>query len=136
MQSLNREQSLWVAWGSLCVGSSVLFAAYGKHGLANSELQMRWGTAVDYFRFMGLGLVLMVAVRVLSHGMSGRMWAERMLVVGTLLFSVTIGAESISPESVLLNRIGWVAPFGGILMTLSWFTFVFEFILNQKPSPA
>lgn len=104
--------------------------------MASVELQTRWGIAVEYFRFMGLGLVVMVVVRTLSAGMTDRMWAERLLVLGTLLFTGTVGAESIAPDSAFLSRVGWVAPLGGILMTLGWFTFVFEFIRNQRPSPS
>ena len=136
MQLLNREQCLWVAWGLLCIGASVLLAAYGRHGMETAELQARWGIAVEYFRFMGLGLVVMVLVRALCSGMTDRMWSERMLVLGTLLFSGTVGAESIAPDSDLLSRVGWAAPLGGVLMALSWFTFVFEFIRNQRPSPS
>jgi uncharacterized membrane protein YgdD (TMEM256/DUF423 family) len=134
MPSFNREQCLWVAWGMLCVGASVLLAAYGRHGMESAELQARWGIAVEYFRFMGLGLVLMVVVRSIHTGMSRPMWAERMLVVGTLLFSITVGAESIAPDAALLGRLGWAAPAGGILMTFSWLVFVFEFIKNKKPA--
>jgi len=47
-----------------------------------------------------------------------------------------VGAESIVPDSDLLSRVGWAAPLGGVLMALSWFTFVFEFIRNQRPSPS
>ena len=136
MPSFNREQCLWVAWGLLCVGASVLLAAYGRHGMATAELQTRWGIAVEYFRFMGLGLVVMVVLRTLSAGMPNRMWAERMLILGTVLFSGTVGAESIAPNSAFLSRVGWAAPLGGILMALSWFTFVFEFVRNQRPSPS
>ena len=56
---------------------------------------------------MGLGLVVMVLVRALCSGMTDRMWAERMLVLGTVLFSGMVGAESIAPDSDLLNRVGW-----------------------------
>ena len=136
MPLLNREQCLWVAWGLLSVGASVLLAAYGRHGMESVELQTRWGIAVEYFRFMGLGLVVMVLVRALCSGMTDCMWAERMLVLGTVLFFGTVGAESIAPDSDLLSRVGWAAPLGGVLMALSWFTFVFEFIRNQKPSPS
>ena len=135
MPSFNREQRLWVAWGLLCVGASVLLAAYGRHGMATAELQTRWGIAVEYFRFMGLGLVTMVVVRTLSGGMNDRMWAERMLVFGTLLFAGTVGAEGVAPDSKLLGQLGWVAPLGGILMALSWFTFVVEFLRNKRPFP-
>ena len=101
-----------------------------------AELQTRWGIAVEYFRFMGMGLVVMVVVRKLSSGMTNRMWAERMLVFGTVLFSGTVGAESIVPDSAFLSRVGWAAPLGGVLMALSWFTFVIEFIRKQRPSPS
>ena len=113
-----------------------MLAAYGRHGMATAELQTRWGIAVEYFRFMGLGLVVMVILRALRAGMTDRMWAERMLVLGTVLFSGTVGAESIAPNSALLGQVGWAAPLGGILMALSWFTFVFEFVRNQRPSPS
>ena len=63
-------------------------------------------------------------------------FSERMLVLGTLLFFGTVGAESIAPDSGLLSRVGWAAPLGGVLMALSWFTFVFEFIRTQRPSPS
>jgi uncharacterized membrane protein YgdD (TMEM256/DUF423 family) len=134
MPAFNREQCLWVAWGMLCVGVSVLLAAYGRHGMESAELQARWGIAVEYFRFMGLGLVLMVVVRSIRTGMTRPMWAERILVLGTLLFSITVGAESIAPDAALLDRLGWAAPAGGILMAISWFMFVFEFIRNNCPS--
>jgi len=85
---------------------------------------------------MGLGLVVMVVLRALITGMTNRMWAERMLVLGTVLFSGTVGAESIVPDSAFLSQVGWAAPLGGILMALSWFTFVVEFVRSQRPSPS
>ena len=108
-----------VYW-SLCVARGIWPSRHG-----DGRTQARWGIAVEYFRFMGLGLVVMVLVRALCSGMTDRMWSERMLVLGTLLFSGTVGAESIAPDSDLLSRVGWAAPLGGVLMALSWFTFCF-----------
>lgn len=134
MHSFNREQRLWVAWGLTSVGASVLLAAYGRHGMPDAELQMRWGIAVEYFRFMGLGLVVMVLLRRLSISSSAAMWPERLLVAGTVLFSGTIGLESIIPDAAWVSKIGAAAPVGGVLMAVSWLAFVFEFIRNQRPS--
>ena len=96
------------------------------------ESQMRWGIAVEYLRVMGIGLVIMVLVRLASGRLSERMWPERMLVLGMLLFSGTVGAESLSPDSPWLSRAGWAAPMGGILMGMSWLVFVLEFIRNKN----
>lgn len=120
----------------LCVGASVLLAAYGRHGMEDAESQMRWGIAVEYARVMGMGLVIMVLVRVASKRLTKRMWPERMLVLGMLLFSGTVGAEALSPDSPWLSRVGWAAPLGGIFMAMSWLTFVFEFIRNNNPQPS
>lgn len=136
MHSFNREQRLWVAWGLLCVGASVLLAAYGRHGMAEPELQVRWGIAVEYVRFMGLGLAAMVVIRRVGMAESRAMWPERLLALGTSLFSGTVGIESIAPEADWVIKFGMAAPIGGVLMAGSWLVFVFELIRNQRPSPS
>ena len=135
MHDFNNESKLWVAWGGMVVGGSVLWAAYGRHGLTDAVIQERWGIAVDYARFMSLGLWCMVLMRVVAGFQRSRHWPERILVLGTGLFCGMLFAESLWPTSTLLITVGWLAPVGGILMTFSWLAFVLEFIRHARSTP-
>ena len=128
----NQEHRVWVALGILSIAASILLAAYGRHGIQVEELQMRWGIAVEYLRFMGLGVVAMVLVRKVWGMAEQSLWSERLLGAGTACFCGMLLAESTWPHASLLSGISWLAPVGGIIMVISWLVFLFEFIYTSN----
>ena len=132
MFKLNKEERAWVACGIASVAASILLASYGRHGMQGEEIQMRWGIAVEYMRFMGLGAVVMVLVRNATGPAERGCWPQRLLGIGTACFCGMLFAECAWPNAVLLSKIGWVAPLGGIIMTTSWLAFLLEFIRPNR----
>ena len=133
MLNFNNEDRFWVAFGGAFMGLSVLLAAFGRHGLESAELQMRWGIAIQYLRFMAAGIMGMTTLRCLFHASPTTPWSERTLFLGAMAFSGTLIAECIWPKASWVATIGIVAPGGGMLMIISWLVFVFQFIRATRP---
>ena len=133
MLKFNNEDRFWVAFGGVLIGLSVLLAAFGRHGLESPEAQMRWGIAVQYLRFMAVGVMIMTMLRCAFYRTLCTPWAERVLTFGTAAFSCTLIAECLWPNAGWVKTIGFVAPVGGILMVISWLMFVFQFIGTTRP---
>jgi uncharacterized membrane protein YgdD (TMEM256/DUF423 family) len=133
MLNFNNEDRFWVAFGGAFMGLSILLAAFGRHGLESAEVQMRWGIAVQYLRFMAVGIMGMTVLRCVFHGTPATPWPERMLALGTVAFSSTLLAECIWPKASWVETVGIVAPVGGMLMIISWLVFVFQFIRATGP---
>ena len=105
----------------------MLFSRHSRHGMETAELRARWGIAVWVFSIHGLGLVVMVLVRVFerSHSPFGRSgsWSRN-------LFAARWCREHRSDSDLLGQELLLLL---GMSMALSWVTFVFEFIRNQRP---
>ena len=134
MLSFNNEDRFWVAFGGVLIGLSVLLAAFGRHGLAYPEAQIRWGIAVQYLRLMAGGVMIMTTLRCVFCSTLCTPWAERVLTLGAVAFSCTLIAECLWPNAGWVEAMGFVAPAGGILMVISWLMFVFQFIGYTRPN--
>ena len=130
---LNKENETWVAFGVIAIGSSIALAAYGRHTLTDSELQVRWFIAVEYMREMGLGLLVMAVMRSLWFTSIRAPWPERILLLGMVLFSGVLLIESIAPEGIGQSQLRFAQPLGGILMMASWLWFLIQFLWRKKP---
>ena len=111
---------------------SIALAAYGRHAMVDSVLQMRWSIAIDYMRQMGLGLLILVLMRSAWLENQSTPWPERLLFVGVLLFSGVLLIESIDPEWVAGNSLRLAPPIGGTFLIISWLLFLIQFIRGQK----
>ncbi len=132
MRFLNKENETWVAFGVSAVALSIALAAYGRHAMVDSVLQMRWSIAIDYMRQMGLGLLILVLMRSAWLENQSTPWPERLLFVGVLLFSGVLLIESIDPEWVAGNSLRLAPPIGGTFLIISWLLFLIQFIRGQK----
>lgn len=132
MPFLNKENETWVAFGVSAVALSIALAAYGRHAMVDPVLQMRWSIAIDYMRQMGFGLLVLVLIRSVWLDNQSTPWPERLLFVGTLLFSGVLLLESIAPDWVEGNFLRLAPPLGGMLLIISWLLFLIQFIRRQK----
>ena len=132
MPFLNKENETWVAFGVSAVALSIALAAYGRHAMVDPVLQMRWSIAIDYMRQMGFGLLVLVLIRSVWLDNQSTPRPERLLFVGTLLFSGVLLLESIAPDWVEGNFLRLAPPLGGMLLIISWLLFLIQFIRRQK----
>jgi uncharacterized membrane protein YgdD (TMEM256/DUF423 family) len=110
----------WIFLGALGAALAVISGAFGAHALA-ARLDPRslelWETASRYLMYGSLALVLV--------GLYGQPGARRIdaagwcLLVGTLIFSGTVGALALGGARVL----GAVTPIGGTLMIVGFLLF-------------
>jgi|GEM_PF-329855 uncharacterized membrane protein YgdD (TMEM256/DUF423 family) len=131
---LNKENESWVALGLAAVAFSIALAAYGRHALTDPDLQIRWSIAVEYLRYMGLGLLVMTLMRNAWLSNSCRPWPERLLVFGIVLFSGVLMLESLEPEWVERGPLRMAPPIGGISLIISWLWFLRQFLRRSKPA--
>lgn len=110
----------WIFLGALGGALAVISGAFGAHGL-EARLDARglqlWETASRYLMYGSLALVLV--------GLYGQPGMRRVdsagwcLLVGTLIFSGTVGALALGGPRVL----GAVTPIGGTLMIVGFVLF-------------
>lgn len=114
----------WVAWGAFLCAVGVAAAAFGTHALAG-RLDARslelWELAGRYLIFGGFGLCL-VGVVAHQHLRRGFDNAALSLLVGTLVFSGTVGALALGAPRWL----GAVTPVGGSLLILGFLLFCWQ----------
>jgi uncharacterized membrane protein YgdD (TMEM256/DUF423 family) len=63
-------------------------------------------------------------------------WVNRLILVGTLMFSVSIyflAIQDLIPIS--MKFLGPVTPIGGTLLLVSWAIFLFRVVKNQSDNP-
>jgi|TARA_B100001093_G_scaffold383189_1_gene368793 uncharacterized membrane protein YgdD (TMEM256/DUF423 family) len=131
----NNEMVLMVALGLIAVALSIGLAAYGRHALADSVLQMRWSIGVEYLRDMGLGLLVMALLRNAWISEESKPWPERILVMGIALFSGVLFLESIVPIWIEEGPLSLAPPVGGISMIISWLWILVQFLTKKRPVP-
>jgi uncharacterized membrane protein YgdD (TMEM256/DUF423 family) len=108
----------WVAIGACCCGLAVAGGALGAHLLAarlSPHSLALWETACRYLFYGGCGQVL-TGLWGTSGGKVGQ-WAAACLVLGTLVFSGTVGAIALGGPAWL----GAVTPLGGLLLIGGFF---------------
>jgi len=109
----------------LLAGVSVITGAFGAHYLRETlQLPSRqleiWNTGVEYLFYHALGLGFLALV---YHIFSDKrlMLARKLLLSGTLIFSLTLFLVALDPVLSIQTRwLGAVTPIGGILMITGW----------------
>lgn len=129
---LNKENRIWVVFGLAAVAASIALAAYGRHGIEDTMLQNRWSIAMEYLRDMGFGILLLSLMRNAWLRPESVPWPERMIGVGTLLFSGVLMLESAAPIVAEESLLRFAPPLGGILLITSWLWFLFAFLQSQR----
>ncbi len=107
-------RSIFLILGPLVCALAVLAGAFGAHGL-RARLDPRglelWETAARYCMYGGLGVTL-VGLAASQWPRPGFSWAGGLLLIGTLIFSDTVGWLALGGPRWL----GAITPFGGVLM--------------------
>ena len=123
--------NLW-RWVAISGTLAVIIGAFGAHGLKPhlSELQLEsFQTGSRYHFIHTLAAAVSLLVPTANRGRYF-IWAPRLLLVGTLLFSGSI--YLLVCRDLLPFPVGWlgpVTPIGGVLLILGWTS-----LLSIKPS--
>jgi len=112
-------QRIFIAWGSVLAFLSVAVGAFGAHmlkSIIDTDALKVYETGVQYQMMHALGLILLGLIAG-QWGDSVRLrWAGRFLLAGTVLFSGSLYALSISGVTLL----GAITPLGGICFLAGW----------------
>lgn len=107
--------------GAVNAALAVALGAFGAHALKEklSERYLAiWETAVQYQMFHAIGLLVigvLVGTAVLSST-SQLQWSGYLILAGTIIFSGSLYALSLSGIGVL----GAITPIGGVLFIAGW----------------
>lgn len=115
----SRQQAWLAAAGALYAGVAVALSAYAAHA-GDAGMQPRLQLAALFFFGHGVALA---ALAPLAQSRMGRM-ALWLLLVGTLLFSVSLVARAL---------LGWpprLAPAGGMVLIAAWLAFAIDRLRN------
>jgi uncharacterized membrane protein YgdD (TMEM256/DUF423 family) len=119
--------------GSVFIFTAILLGAFGAHALKeiiSIEKISSFEVGIRYQMYHGLAL-LILNIQADKFSFSLR-WVNRLLVAGTVLFSVSIyllAIQEIIPFAV--RWLGPVTPIGGTLLLVSWGLFLVRVIRNQ-----
>ena len=101
--------------------SSILLGAFGAHGikdLISEELIIAFDKGVKYMMYSGLGL-LILSLNDSKFNFQMK-WVYRLIILGTILFSVNIFIFSFHEHVLSLKHFVHIVPFGGLLMIIGW----------------
>jgi uncharacterized membrane protein YgdD (TMEM256/DUF423 family) len=119
--------------GSVFIFTAILLGAFGAHALKeiiSIEKISSFEVGIRYQMYHGLALLILNS-QADKFSFSLR-WVNRLLVAGTVLFSVSIyllAIQEIIPFAV--RWLGPVTPIGGTLLLVSWGLFLVRVIRNQ-----
>lgn len=108
----------WIAVGALGCAVAVAAGAFGAHGLKarlDPQALELWETAARYLMYGSFG-VIVVGLAGRGSRLAGLGSAGWMLLAGSLVFSLTVGALALGGPRWL----GAVTPIGGLLMILGF----------------
>lgn len=118
--------------GAVFAALSVLFGAFGAHGLKNMGIDAskigNFETAARYQFYHALGLMI---IFILSHHklkldfLNGAGW---LMTAGTLLFSGSLYLYVLSG----IKAFAMITPVGGVLMVLAWFALLFAALKGKE----
>jgi len=118
--------------GSLLAAIAVALGAFGAHGLKKivpPETVSTFETAVRYQFYHCFALIL-VGILFEKYPVSWMTAAGYMFIVGILLFSGSLYLLTIlkATNSVGLNGIGIITPFGGLFLIAGWVLMMIAFL--------
>ncbi|MBB6672365.1 DUF423 domain-containing protein [Cohnella nanjingensis] len=109
----------YVKIGAAVAGLAVAFGAFGAHSLKETlsadDLAV-FETGVRYQMYHGLGILLIALLADRLPSAKLTQWAARLLVIGTVLFSGSLYALSLSG----IKPLGAITPLGGVAFLAGW----------------
>lgn len=122
-----------VVTGSVFILFGIILGALGAHALKKvlEEAQLlSFETGVRYMIYQGLALL---TLGLSADRISGLKWPSRLMISGTLLFSVSIFFLAIQGLlGMNLKFLGPVTPIGGIIMITGWALLIKNLLLENK----
>lgn len=120
--------------GALFGGLSVVFGAFGAHGLKaliSEESIKVFETGVRYQMYHAL-LLLVVGNTKILNGKAKRVFFY-LVLIGILLFSGSIYGLSTNVLTAFdFKTIGFVTPIGGLLLISAWVLLLIKFLKNTS----
>ncbi|MFQ5481552.1 MAG: DUF423 domain-containing protein [Nitrospinaceae bacterium] len=118
---------IWLRWGGILGGLSVLFGAFGAHSLKNILTPERlhgFQTAVQYQFFHSLALILvgLLAAHLGAEHAPRVNRAGKFFLAGILLFCGSIYALTLGGPRFF----GPLTPIGGLCFMTGWFLLAFS----------
>jgi uncharacterized membrane protein YgdD (TMEM256/DUF423 family) len=127
-------QKSTVLIGAIFIVLAIILGAFGAHALKailSEEKLLSFETGVRYQLIQGVSLLVL--------GLNSKTIAfelkivERLLVIGTVLFSFSIYFLALSDiMGVSLKWLGPVTPIGGSLMIIGWIVFIYRLFLQKE----
>ena len=127
-------QKSTVLIGAIFIVVAIILGAFGAHALKavlSEEKLLSFETGVRYQLIQGVSL-LVIGLNSKTLGFELKL-IERLLVIGTILFSISIYLLAMADLiGVSMKWLGPVTPIGGSLMIIGWFVFIFRLILQKQ----
>jgi len=101
--------------------TAILLGAFAAHGIkdfVSEQLILTFEKGIKYLMYSGLGL-LILALNDSKFNFSLK-WNYRLIIIGTLLFSVNIFIYTFHEISPALKNFVHIVPVGGLLMIIGW----------------
>ena len=111
---------------------SVLFGAFGAHGLKNMAIEAKlitsFETAARYQFYHALGLIMIFLLSPHNLKLSLLNISGWLMVTGTLLFSGSLYIYVLSG----IKTFAMITPIGGVLMIAAWLTLFIATVKGQE----
>jgi uncharacterized membrane protein YgdD (TMEM256/DUF423 family) len=121
--------------GAILGALSVVLGAFAAHGLkkiipAESVTTFETGVRYQFYHTFALLILGLLLERFPGAFMN---WAGYCFIIGIVLFSGSLYLLALlkSPESVGINKIGIVTPFGGLFFIAGWILLFFGILKKQ-----
>ncbi|KIC63171.1 DUF423 domain-containing protein [Chryseobacterium taiwanense] len=122
-------KTITLVFGAVYGMLSVILGAFGAHALKkilSVERLESFETGVRYQMYAAF--FLLIIGYILKFETSSEKWTSILMIVGTLLFSVSIYFLSLQDYlGANLKFLGPITPLGGLFMILSWLMLIFHF---------
>lgn len=128
---INKNTKAFLFIASLMMAIVIAIGAFGAHGLKAStdEYMMAiYNTGVEYHFYNTLGLFAVAFISYLLPRCKKIVIAGYLLILGTLIFSVSL-------YMLVLLKLSWlgaITPIGGTLMIISWLIIAFTLLKEIK----
>jgi uncharacterized membrane protein YgdD (TMEM256/DUF423 family) len=112
--------------------TSILLGAFGAHGLkdmVSKDLLITFDKGVKYLMYSGLGLLILSLNE--SKFKSSIKSSYRLIIIGSLLFSVDIFIYTFHENFPLFKNFVHLVPIGGLLMLAGWGLLLIKLIKKQ-----